>query len=41
MADFVQRLATLRAQTPSVDRKRVLGAAVSGVRFTGELALEP
>jgi precorrin-2 dehydrogenase/sirohydrochlorin ferrochelatase len=40
MADFVERLAKLRAQTPSADRKRVLGAAVSGVRFTGELDLK-
>ena len=41
MADFVEKLATLRSQTPSADRRRVLGSAVSGVRFTGELELEP
>jgi precorrin-2 dehydrogenase/sirohydrochlorin ferrochelatase len=40
MADFVEKLATLRAQTPSAERRRVLGAAVSGVHFTGQLALE-
>jgi precorrin-2 dehydrogenase / sirohydrochlorin ferrochelatase len=41
MADFVKKLATMRAQTPSADRTRVLGAAVSGVHFTGKLELEP
>ena len=41
MAAFVEKLAALRTQTPSAERRRVLGAAVSGVRFTGELALEP
>jgi siroheme synthase-like protein len=41
MADFVDKLASLRAQTPSAERRRVLGAAVSGVHFTGQLALEP
>jgi precorrin-2 dehydrogenase/sirohydrochlorin ferrochelatase len=40
MADFVEKLASLRARTPSVERRRVLGAAVSGVHFTGQLALE-
>ena len=40
MADFVDKLAALRAQTPSAERRRVLGAAVSGVHFTGQLALE-
>lgn len=40
MAEFVTRLAALRAQTPSPERRRVLGDAVSGVCFTGELKLE-
>jgi siroheme synthase-like protein len=40
MADFVEKLASLRAQTPSAERRSVLGAAVSGVHFTGQLALE-
>ncbi len=40
VADFVDRLAALRAQTASPDRRRVLGAAVSTVRFTGELNLD-
>jgi precorrin-2 dehydrogenase/sirohydrochlorin ferrochelatase len=39
MAEFVQRLASLRARTPSSERARVLGEAVAGVRFTGELVL--
>jgi precorrin-2 dehydrogenase/sirohydrochlorin ferrochelatase len=39
MADFVENLANLRVQTPSADRRRVLGDAVSGVHFTGELKL--
>jgi precorrin-2 dehydrogenase / sirohydrochlorin ferrochelatase len=39
-AEFIDRLAALRAQTTSADRRRVLGAAVSGVHFTGELKLE-
>jgi precorrin-2 dehydrogenase/sirohydrochlorin ferrochelatase len=40
MAEFVDKLAQLRARTPSNERRRVLGSAVSGVRFTGELELE-
>jgi precorrin-2 dehydrogenase / sirohydrochlorin ferrochelatase len=39
MSAFVDRLATLRAKTPSAERRSVLGAAVSNVRFTGELDL--
>ncbi|HTA90143.1 MAG TPA: NAD(P)-dependent oxidoreductase [Polyangiaceae bacterium] len=39
MTAFVARLAELRARTPSADRRRVLGAAVSGVHFSGELEL--
>ncbi|MET0793376.1 MAG: NAD(P)-dependent oxidoreductase [Polyangiaceae bacterium] len=39
MADFVEQLAGLRAQTPSAERRRVLGDAVAGVRFEGELRL--
>ncbi|HWZ93172.1 MAG TPA: NAD(P)-dependent oxidoreductase [Polyangiaceae bacterium] len=39
MAAFVDELAALRAQTPSPERRRVLGAAVSGVHFSGELEL--
>ena len=39
-AEFVDKLAALRARTASADRRQVLGAAVSGVRFTGELKLE-
>jgi precorrin-2 dehydrogenase/sirohydrochlorin ferrochelatase len=37
MAEFVQSLAELRARTPSAERRRVLGEAVAGVRFSGEL----
>jgi precorrin-2 dehydrogenase/sirohydrochlorin ferrochelatase len=37
---FVDRLAALRANTASADRRAVLGAAVANVRFTGELKLE-
>lgn len=40
MATFVERLAELRRVTPSADRKRVLGEAVAGVHFTGELKLQ-
>jgi precorrin-2 dehydrogenase/sirohydrochlorin ferrochelatase len=40
MAEFVDELASLRARTPSAARRVVLGAAVAGVHFTGELALE-
>jgi precorrin-2 dehydrogenase/sirohydrochlorin ferrochelatase len=39
MAAFVDQLAELRARTPSAERPRVLGAAVSGVHFSGELKL--
>ena len=39
MADFVDSLAALRNQTPSADRRRVLGDAVSGVHFSGDLQL--
>lgn len=39
MAEFVQKLADLRAQTASAERRRVLASAVSGVHFTGELKL--
>ncbi|MEO8900880.1 MAG: bifunctional precorrin-2 dehydrogenase/sirohydrochlorin ferrochelatase [Polyangiaceae bacterium] len=39
MAEFVEKLAHLRARTPSSERRQVLGAAVAGVHFTGDLAL--
>ena len=39
MAAFVDELAELRARTPSAERRTVLGAAVSSVRFNGELEL--
>jgi precorrin-2 dehydrogenase / sirohydrochlorin ferrochelatase len=39
MTAFVDQLAELRARTPSAERRRVLGAAVSGVHFSGELEL--
>jgi siroheme synthase-like protein len=39
MADFVEQLAGLRAQTPSAVRRQVLGDAVAGVRFDGVLRL--
>ena len=39
MASFVDKLAALRARTPSPDRRRILGEAVSAVHFTGELKL--
>ena len=39
MADFVTHLAGLRARTPSAQRRQVLGDAVSGVHFEGELRL--
>jgi precorrin-2 dehydrogenase/sirohydrochlorin ferrochelatase len=39
MSAFVERLAELRAQTPSAQRRDVLGRAVAGVRFTGALEL--
>ena len=39
MADFVAQLAGLRAQTPSAERRQVLGDAVRDVHFDGELRL--
>jgi len=39
MTTFVERLAELRRQTPSADRKKVLGDAVAEVRFTGKLEI--
>ena len=39
MAAFVEALAELRARTPSAERRKVLGAAVAGVHFNGELEL--
>jgi len=39
MSTFVEKLAALRQATPSHDRKRVLGDAVKGVHFSGELKL--
>jgi len=39
MAEFVEKLAVLRRNTPSSERRRVLGEAVAGVRFSGELEL--
>ena len=39
MSVFIEQLAALRERTPSQERRRVLGAAVSGVRFSGELEL--
>lgn len=39
VADFVEKLATLRQNTPSSERRRVLGEAVAGVHFSGELKL--
>jgi siroheme synthase-like protein len=39
MATFVERLAELRRQTPSADRKKVLGDAVAEVRFRGKLEI--
>ena len=40
MAEFVEKLAALRARTPSAERRKVLGAAVAAVRLTGEVTLE-
>lgn len=40
MADFVEQLAGLRAQTPSAERRQVLGEAVAAVRFDGTLRLQ-
>ncbi|MEI9942032.1 MAG: NAD(P)-dependent oxidoreductase [Pseudomonadota bacterium] len=39
MSEFVDKLAALREITPSSERRRVLGEAVSGVHFSGELEL--
>ena len=39
MSTFVETLAALRRNTPSSERKRVLGEAVAGVRFSGKLEL--
>jgi len=39
MSEFVERLAALRQVTPSSERRRVLGEAVAGVHFSGELKL--
>jgi siroheme synthase-like protein len=39
MSEFVEKLAALRQITPSGERRRVLGDAVSGVHFSGELKL--
>jgi precorrin-2 dehydrogenase / sirohydrochlorin ferrochelatase len=39
MADYVEQLAGLRAQTPSAERRKVLGDAVAGVHFDGVLRL--
>jgi len=39
MSEFVDRLAALRRSTPSSERRKVLGDAVAGVHFSGELKL--
>jgi len=39
MAEFVEKLAELRQRTPSSERRKVLGDAVSSVHFRGELEL--
>lgn len=39
MTEFVAKLAELRQRTPSSERRKVLGDAVSGVRFSGDLEL--
>jgi precorrin-2 dehydrogenase/sirohydrochlorin ferrochelatase len=39
VAEFVDKLAALRRITPSSERRRVLGEAVAGVHFSGELKL--
>jgi len=39
MGEFVEKLARLRQNTPSSQRRQVLGEAVSGVHFSGELKL--
>jgi precorrin-2 dehydrogenase/sirohydrochlorin ferrochelatase len=40
MTSFVDELAALRQSTPSSERRKVLGDAVSGVHFSGELELK-
>ncbi|HYQ04112.1 MAG TPA: NAD(P)-dependent oxidoreductase [Polyangiaceae bacterium] len=39
MSDFVKKLAQLRQNTPSHERRQVLGAAVAHVHFSGKLEL--
>jgi len=39
MSEFVEKLAALRQITPSNERRKVLGEAVSGVHFSGDLKL--
>ena len=39
VSHFVDKLAALRKITPSSERRRVLGEAVAGVHFSGELKL--
>jgi precorrin-2 dehydrogenase/sirohydrochlorin ferrochelatase len=39
MSAFVEKLANLRQITPSSERRKVLGDAVAGVHFSGELKL--
>lgn len=39
MSEFVEKLAALRQITPSNERRKVLGDAVSGVHFSGALEL--
>jgi len=39
MSEFVEKLAALRQLTPSSERRKVLGDAVSGVHFSGKLEL--
>jgi siroheme synthase-like protein len=41
LGEFAERLAAIRAQTPSEQRRDVLGAAVAGVHFEGRLVLPP
>ena len=38
-SEFVEKLAVLRQITPSSERRKVLGEAVAGVHFSGELKL--
>jgi precorrin-2 dehydrogenase/sirohydrochlorin ferrochelatase len=39
MSEFVEKLAVLRQNTPSSERKRILGEAVAGVHFSGKIEL--